>query len=391
VSERSSSRSATHVCVRVNNGYTADLRVRREATSLAEAGFRVTVLADEAPGLPAEEQMDGVLVRRLPKSPSRIPFWGLIKPLRDEHADIYHAHDVDSLFPVTAAARLAGKRPGTGRRAPVVYDSHELWSAHAADKLHARRRVLIALEGPLVRRAAGLISVSEEITSIIAEKYGYRGPALTLRNVPRVYTEAELAPHWAARDADPLTTISYVSIFQYGRGVIPLIRSLEFLPPDVCVNLLGPFPQADYEALAREAAAPLGDRVRFAGRIPTDEVVPRLAASKLSAVLIEPISESYRLSAPNKLFDSMAAGTPVIASDLPTIANVTRSSGAGVLCDVANPRDIARAVTEALPHLAEMRLKAREAAATYNWDAEQAALVGLYDRILEDHVVRRTS
>lgn len=383
-------RAAIAVCMRVNNGYTFDLRVRREATALAAAGYRVTVLADESENLPAEETIDGVFVRRLRKSSSRIPFWGLIKPLRDEHADIYHAHDVDSLFPVMAAARLAGRRPGARGLAPVVYDSHELWSAHAADKLHARRRVLVALEGSLVRRSAALISVSDEITTIIADKYGYHGPALTVRNVPRRYTDEELAPHWAKRDADPRTTITYVSVFQHGRGVIPLLRALEYLPDTVTVDLVGPFPQADYEALAREAGAPYGDRVTFTGRIPAEELVPRLAASKLSAVLIEPISESYRMAAPNKLFDSLAAGTPVIASDLPTIASITRESGAGVLCDVADPRDIARAITEALPRLAEMRVSARISADHYNWENEQATLIGLYDRFLEDHVVRTT-
>jgi len=367
--------------MRVNNGYTIDLRVRREAEALAAAGYRITVLADESEGLPAEETAAGVHIIRLPKSPSRIPFWGLIKPLRDQHADIYHAHDVDSLFPVMVAARLAGARPATGRRAPVIYDSHELWSAHAADKMHAKRRALVAIEGPLTRRSAALISVSDELVALIAEKYRYRGQRVTIRNVPRAYDAGELEAAWAKRDANPATTITYVSVFQHGRGVIPLLHALEYLPDDVTVDLVGPFPQADYEALAREAAAPYGDRVRFTGRVPAEELVPRLAASKLSAVLIEPISESYRMAAPNKLFDSLAAGTPVIASDLPTIAAVTRETGAGVLCNVADPRDIARAVTEALPRLPEMRTRARAAAATYNWEREQAKLIELYDSL----------
>lgn len=372
---------ATTVCMRVNNGYTYDLRVRREATALAAAGYNVTVMADDAENLPMEETIEGVRVRRLPRSSSIIPFWGLIKPLADERADIYHAHDVDSLFPVMAAARLTGRSWVGGHLTPVVYDSHELWSAHAADKLHARRRLLVALEGPLLRRAAALISVSDEITTLIASKYAFHGPALTVRNVPRLYSDAELGAHWAARDADPLVSITYVSVFQHGRGVIPLLNALEFLPDNIVVNLVGPFPQRDYESLARAAAAPYGDRVRFVGRVPAEELVPRLAASDLSAVLIEPISESYRMAAPNKLFDSLAAGTPVIASDLPTIASVTRETGAGVLCDVADPADIARAIIEALPRLPEMRVKARAAAAHYNWDSEQAKLVGLYDQL----------
>lgn len=367
-------RAKIRVCVRINNEYSNDLRVRREAEALAEAGYDVTVIADARAHLPAEESLAGVKVKRIAKN-SRIPFESLIRPLRDENADIYHAHDVDSLLPVTQAVRRAGGS------AKIVYDSHELWSAHAKDKLHAKRRVLIALEGPMLRRCDALISVSAELTTTIAEKYGFRGLVQPVMNVPRRYTDAELAPRWAERDADPLTRVAYVGVFQHGRGVVPLVRALEFLPGDVVIELIGPFPQPDYEALAREAAAPYGDRVRFLGRVPAEELVPRLASAKLSAVPIEPISESYRMAAPNKLFDSIAAHTPVVASDLPTIGALTRAENIGLTFDVSQPHDIARAITEALPRLAEFREGCAMAADRYNWDVEKAKLVALYDKL----------
>lgn len=369
-----SARAGTRVCMRVNNEYTNDARVRREAETLAAAGYDITVIADARSHLPDDEVLHGVRVKRIRKT-SRIPYWSIVRPLRDERADIYHAHDVDSLLPCLAAARLAS------RGARVIYDSHELWRAHARDKMHTRRRLLVRFEGPMVRAADGLISVSDDIVRLISERYRFRGPAVTVMNTPREYFSSELADAWALRDADPLTRIAYVSVFQEGRGAVQLINALEHLPADHVVELIGNIAQPEYERRMREAARPFGDRVVFAGRVPGDQVVPRLAAATLSAVLIEPISESYRMSAPNKMFESMAAGTPTVASDLPTIARITREEDAGVICDPSDPVDIARAVREACGRLDELREHARAAARTYNWQHEQIKLLGLYERL----------
>jgi glycosyltransferase involved in cell wall biosynthesis len=176
--------------------------------------------------------------------------------------------------------------------------------------------------------------------------------------------------------------IMSVGVFQHGRGAVPLIESLAHLPENHIVELVGPIPQPDYEARMREAAAPFGDRVIFTGHVPAPEVVPRLATAKLSAVLFEGLSgDSYRLVSPNKLFDSMAAGTPIIASDLPVVGGTATREGMGVICNPDDPADIARAIREAVPRIAEMRPRARDAASRNNWDLEQKKLVALYERL----------
>jgi glycosyltransferase involved in cell wall biosynthesis len=360
------------VCMRVNNEYTNDPRVRREAEALAEAGYDVSVIADARSDQPEREVLAGVSVRRVGKT-SRVPYWSIIRPLLHERADIYHAHDIDSLLPCLAASRLSL------RRSRVVYDSHELWMAHAADKMHPKRRMLVRIEGPMVRAADALITASPAFTDRIVGRYGFKKRAITLLNTPRAYSDEELQGAWAQRDSDPLVRIAYVSIFQEGRGAIPLVKALQHLPADHVVDLIGYVAQADYETRLRAAAEPFGDRVTFTGKVPHSEVVPRIAAAKLSAVLIEPISESYRDSAPNKLFESFAAGTPVIASDLPVIARLTREEDAGVVCDVADPADIARAIREAMGRTGELRRNAREAATRYNWDAQRPLLLSLYE------------
>jgi glycosyltransferase involved in cell wall biosynthesis len=361
--------------MRVNNEYTYDQRVRREAEALAAAGYDVTVIADARPNLPAEEAVGGVRVRRVSKS-SRIPYKSLIEPLRTEDADVYHAHDIDSLYPCLQAARLAK------RGAKVIYDSHEIWSAHARDKTHARRRFLIRFEGRMLRRAAALISVSDGCTEYIAKRHHYQGPAVTVMNVSEFWPAERLADSWAARDARAGTLVAYAGVVQPGRGVVQLVRALEHLPADVSIHIIGPVPDSAYAADLRAAAAPFGDRVQLVGRIPADEIVPRLAESDVSAVLIEPISLSYRLSAPNKFFESMMAGTPVVTSDVPQLSALVAENDVGVSCDPSDPAAIAAAITGVLGRLPELRANTRVAAGRYTWDGEKRKLLDLYARLV---------
>ncbi len=363
------------VCMRVGNSFTHDARVRREAEALADAGLDVTVYADARPELPDVEHLGSITVRRIGKA-SRVPYWSIVKPLLAERADIYHAHDIDSLFPCLTAARL-------GRRgAKVVYDSHELWSGHAADKVHAKRRMLVRFEGPLLRATDALITASPAYTQVMAARYKYPGPAITVLNVPHFFTDKELRPAWAAREADDRIRVTAVGVFQKGRGAIPLIRSLAHLPEVIIIEFVGAIPQPDYEAAMREEAARFGDRVEFVGQIASEDVVPRMARARVSTALIEPLSESYRLTAPNKVFESMMAGTPLVASDMPTIAEFVRGTGCGIVCDVTDPASIARAIMTAIDGESSFRRRAREAACTYNWDAMKHELVDLYTELV---------
>lgn len=365
--------SATRVCMRLDNTFTSDLRVRREAEALASAGYDITVVADMKPGLGLAERetVNGVKIRRIAKT-SRIPYWSIIKPLLEEAADIYHAHDIDSLFPCLAASRLGKKR------ARIVYDTHELWSGHAKDKIRTKRRMLIKVEGTMLRASDALITASPAYAEQILARYAYRGPSVTILNVPVFRSDAELAPYWARRGEGGLVRVTAVSVFQHGRGAVPLIQALEYLPENFVVELVGPIPQPDYERLMREAAAPFGDRVRILGPVPPDDIVPTLASADVSAVLIEPLSLSYRLTAPNKLFDSMMAGTAIAASDMRFIGQTVRAENVGAVCDISDPADVARAILDAYGHAAEYGRNGREAARRYNWENEREKLLALY-------------
>ena len=110
----------------LRNAFTHDTRVEKEARSLTDAGYKVTVIAEADRELPLEEIRDGYRVQRVARPPRGIFGVRLIRHLRTlERAliatvpDILHAHDSDTLSPVSRAAGRLG--------APFVLDAHELW------------------------------------------------------------------------------------------------------------------------------------------------------------------------------------------------------------------------------------------------------------------------
>ena len=88
----------------------------------------------------------------------------------------------------------------------------------------------------------------------------------------------------------------------------------------------------------------MADRVVLAPPVPTGEVVRWAAGADVGLALIQNVSLSYFLSLPNKLFEYVAAGLPVVASDFPDLRRVVEERGLGTVCRPDDPAAIARAI-----------------------------------------------
>ena len=131
------------------------------------------------------------------------------------------------------------------------------------------------------------------------------------------------------------------------------------------------------------------DRVRFVDPVAPDELLDWTASADVMLMAIQPTSTNHRFTTPQKLWEAIAAGVPVVASDLPGMAEIVRELDCGVLVDATSPEDIARgilAVVDAPPEdRAAMRDRAwRGGQDRYNWELQLDALFGLYRNLLED-------
>lgn len=420
------------VVVLVNNPFVTDARSWKMASTLAAAGYRVTVVArDEVDAPPPMKGQPFEILRvaqptpfaRLPRA--RLPDAGpgiepkpaggsrfgralLTRPrdlvrstigralqsarylrltsqwARDialvaPHADVWQAEEM-----VTLPLALALRRRLGG---VVVYDSHDL-DVHSARFVRLPRpwRILLGrAERRWARSADALISANAGYAGVLERAWGRR-PTVIWNGAPHFDPADPAERLWHDRLHLPahLKVVLYLGLVMPGRGVSQLCQAMALVPDAVLV--VAGFGD-DYERYRADAAAlPHADRIRFVGGVPHGEIMPLVASSDVSAMPVQGDTLNHRLNVPTKLFDAMAAGVPVVASDLPGMAPIVRESGCGELCDPDDPVDIARAIRSILEASPERRAAyrgacLRAARGPYGWERQASTLRALYARL----------
>jgi glycosyltransferase involved in cell wall biosynthesis len=291
-----------------------------------------------------------------------------IAVVRRERPVLIHCNDYNTMW-VGVAARLLG---GTA----VVYDAHELWPDR--NLRPEPRWWLIACEALFVRCAHRTITASPGYAEVIARRYRVREPQV-IRNIP-VITEP-------AAPGDPPAgegVFAYVGAVTRNRGLEVAIEAIAQVP-QARLRLLGPSGAAYRVELERLAAdRGVADRVEFAGAVPPGGVIDSLRGATAGLALIQPACLSYELSLPNKIFEYLLAGLPVLVSDLPVMGSFVEERGIGLLARPDDPSDVAAKLAELMrpERNRELRGAVAEAAAQLRWESESSLLGATYTEAL---------
>ena len=397
MSPRAISPDAMRVTMLVRNTFSHDTRVEAEARSLAGAGYEVTVVADAATGRPEREERDGYHVVRVGRA---APSWPGIRfvatdrrferSLPATRPHVLHAHDTNALAPVATAARQLG--------IPFVYDAHDLWTGRASHGrsplyLRASNAYFRSIERRWLPAATGRITVSPPLARYLEAAYDL--PTFTLvPNYPELRRLPAAAPR-ALRDRPGGEAIPAGAALVLYLGGLMADRGLEQLV-DAMALITGPVSASHLVLLgegvlggtlrARARGAGIGDRVHILAPVPPDEVIAYAADATVGVSPIIASCLNYRFSLPNKLFQYMAAGLPVVASDFSQVREVVEDTGAGRCVNMADPSALARALTAVLSDrrdAAEMGQRGRRAVEEeFNWATSERALLELYAGIV---------
>lgn len=293
-------------------------------------------------------------------------------------ADLYHGM---AYMGIPIALDLAG-RAG----APAVYDARDIYleAANLARMGGPMRRFVAEAERRWAHRAARVVTVNRPYAEVMAERWGIPLPLIVMNCSYRQVPPEPLPRRFhEALGLDPGTrVVLYQGGFSRDRGIEQLLDAIAAIPDAVLV-LLG-YGKLEEELRARAAGS--GGRVHVLPAVAPAELLAWVGSADVVAMPIQPTTLNHRLTTPNKLFEAMAAGVPVVASDLPGMAPIVTETGCGRLCDPTDPAAIAaaaRAILDAPPaERAAFRARALAAAhATYNWESQVELLFGEYGRL----------
>jgi len=401
------------------NDFVQDLRVHKEARDLGHHGHEVFVVCTRTGfQLPELETRDGYRIHRVPisaplrtavrpvlnristKRPRSLPArvvdalrrhkWrreraaerartifgrGAAEVLTRFAPDVVHAHDLDTLdFGATLAERLG---------VPLVYDSHELWrESNFLRKKSLRAQARWRLREETFAPRADVVVLTEETRAEqFATWYPGTAPMVVMNCQDATPVERTRALRERLTLTDEHRIVLYQGLIHADRGLLVVLDALPLLPEAFVFVAIGQ--GADASSFQRAIAKRgLEHRAFYLPPVHHEALAPLTASADYGVSLVQNTSLSYYLSAPNKLFEFMRAGLPMVASDFPEIRRVFAHGDLGERIDPADPNALADALLRLeadAPRRARIAVTARALVRDrYNWEHEMARLLAAY-------------
>lgn len=365
----------------VHNPFDTRIFEKMSATAVA-AGFDVWLVARH----PRAETVDGVRIVPLRTRRNRLARATLgvseaITVASSIDADIYHLHDPELLL---GAGRLKS-------RGAVIYDMHENVAASVMHKewlSRGLRPIVAAAWRILERRMLSALPVIYAELSYQKDYPWIRSTEFVL-NMPAV--ERLISVPSAGRVTG---RVGYIGTVTAARGSLVALKAIGLLKQsglDVefwCIGPASPDHMDQLEALRSRLGL---NRVKFTGRLRAEEAWAMAASCQIGLATVLPLP-NYVRSYPTKLFEYMALGLPVIASDFPLYREIVERHECGICVDPTRPEAVAGAIRKLMENpdaASAMGLRGRKAAQTnYRWEIEGRKLLKFYEHVRAAHGAR---
>lgn len=374
-----------------------DPRVEREARTLAGAGYAVTVLCpDLGQGELAAYGLDwgpGIRFEILPWTAASFVneqpgFLGheIYERAVRHRPFAFHAHDLNTAYAGLAAARRTG--------AHFIADFHE-WTSENVHWDQGRKayapfegswkQQLQGLEARCLLEASAVVTVCDSIAEALAVELGQGRRPAVVRNIPNI-AAGSTRDYPALKMQLDIPEEQFVLLWQGGTGptrlIEPVIEALAFAPRCTLV-IRGPsldqFGEG-YRAIAARIGA--SERLVLVPPVPSRDVVSAARGANAGVWTLPSLCRNFTFALPNKIFEYMASGLPVLVAAHPEARRLVESHGVGLGFDPYEPRSIAAAINRLIDEPA-LALACREATAraltALDPTLEWAKLVAIYD------------
>lgn len=362
----------------VLNNFTNDNRVLKVAQSLNKDGFEVHIVALLKGNVAEHEEVGPLKVHRIRLKTMTWPentFGRLVKfiefTLRTlvnyRKFDVWHCNDTEA-FAIGIAAKIT--RP----RLRLVYDCHE-FEAERNGKSRWMLRLVYWFERLFIRYAAEVITVSPSIATAYKQRY-HLAQVHLIRNAP--HRKETPAPSTRFRDAFKIPADERIFLYQgafvSNRGLEHTLEAFSKLSR-VHLVCMGYGPMEDQV----RSAASRNNNIHFQPAVPYHEVLDYTASADVGLLSVQPSCLSYLYCLPNKLFEYIQAGIPILANRLTDCEALIKEYHIGSTIASFEPDLLVQAVQEmAAQNLDEFRSGLKRAARDFNWEVEEQTLFDIY-------------
>ena len=366
------------VLVSVTNDLTTDQRVKKVCNSLSNLGYDILLIGRFLPDSKPIERPYSVLRMGLFFTKGAL-FYAeynirLFFILLFSKVDIYHANDLDTLLANFLAAKI--------RRKPIVYDSHEYFTGvPEIQNKPLVKAIWLSIEKWIFPKLKFIFTVNKSIANLYKEEYGKE--LRIMRNIPLKQT---ISVYKSKSDLgiplDKQIIITQGAGINIDRGIEEAVEAIRYLP-NVCFLIIG---DGDVLPQLKERVEKLNieSQVIFKGRMPYSEMMEYTRHAELGLTLDKDTNINYRFSLPNKLFDYIHAGIPVLSTKVIEVKNIIDTYNVGLFIDNHEPKHIAQQVLLALNDTSlreEWLLNIPKAQNELHWGHEEKGLKEVYSKI----------
>lgn len=364
--------------VSVINDLSTDQRVHKVCSSLQAMGYDVTLVGrKQRKSLPLQER--AYRTKRMfllfEKGPlfyleyQKRLFWYLIF----HKVDVLVSNDLDTLLPNFLVSKLKG--------AELVYDSHEIFcEVPELQNNPMKKNIWKRLERWIFPRLKHVFTVNDSIAKIYSEEY--KVPVKVIRNIPPLANQRKLKPSTKQELGIPQNKKVIVlqgAGINIDRGAEEAVDAMQYVT-DAVLMIVG---SGDVIALLHQMVKKLNltEKVIFVGKVPFEKLLQYTHHADLGLTLDKDTNINYRYSLPNKLFDYIHAGVPVLASEVVEIKKIIDEYKVGDCIQSHDPKHIAEKINSILNNetqLQDWKKNCKIAAENLNWENEEKFLTQVY-------------
>jgi glycosyltransferase involved in cell wall biosynthesis len=291
--------------------------------------------------------------------------------------DLLVANDLDTLLPNYLASRI--------KRCPLIYDSHEYFTGvPEIQNRHFVKWVWKSIEKLLFPRLKNVITVSDSIADLYHAEYHIK-PIVVRNCSPQTGEVVPFSRRELGISENNLLLIFQGTGINTDRGGEELIDAIN-ITPDVSLLIVG---AGDSLEIIRTKVIRLNlqDRIKFIPKCKWETLMRYTATADAGLSLDKNTNINYLYSLPNKLFDYISAGIPVIATNLAELSKIINEFRCGILIPIPSPEEISKAICTLRDNkrlLSELKQNSVIASESMNWDKESGKVEDLYRSIINN-------